>query len=277
MDAFAECANVVRDLNRDRYLADLFAPEASRKHLFALHAFNAEVAAIRDRVTDPRLGEIRLTWWKDALPDGGRGHPIAAALAETITAFHLPFDAFERLLRARVFDLYDDPMPSLNDLEGYAGDTASAVFQLGAIILAGGRNPGTAELSGHAGVAQTIAGILRGLAGDPVRNRSFIPADLAARHRLDLTSVTRDASSVELKAVVEDLVRDARRHLAAARTYLASSDPVVRPTYLPLALVEPYLARVDRAGFDPRRAGADIPQWRKQWQLWRASRSAALI
>ena len=277
MDVFAECANVLRDLDRDRYLADLFAPEATRKHLFALHAFNAEVAAVRDRVSDPRLGEIRLAWWREALPDGGRGHPVAVALAETIATLHLPFGAFERLLQARVFDLYDDPMPSLNDLEGYAGDTASALFQLGAIILAGGRNPGTAELSGHAGVALATAAILRSLARDPVGNRSFLPADLAGHHGLDVATVVPGAASPQLKAVVADLVRNARRHLDAARALLASSDSVVRPSYLPLVLVEPYLARVDKAGFDPRPAGPDIPQWRRQWRLWRASGSASPI
>ena len=33
---------------------------------------------------------------------------------------------FVDLIDARIFDLYDDPMPSLNDLEGYCGETSSA-------------------------------------------------------------------------------------------------------------------------------------------------------
>ena len=53
--------------------------------------------------------------------------------------FGLPLAAFDNLLEARIFDLYDDPMPTLNDLEGYAGETASALIQLGAMILAGGQ------------------------------------------------------------------------------------------------------------------------------------------
>ena len=55
--------------------------------------------------------------------------------------------AFDRLLDARVFDLYDDPMPSLNDLEGYAGDTESALIQLGAIILAKRRGSAVRPIS----------------------------------------------------------------------------------------------------------------------------------
>ena len=160
MDASAQSAEIVRTVDRDRYLADLFAPSAARPHLFALHAFNSEVARIRDSVSLPVLGEIRLQWWHDALHGDPAGHPLATALKATIAAFRLPLEAFDNLLEARKFDLYDDPMPSLNDLEGYAGETSSALMQLAAIILAGGNDPGTTELSGHGGVAYALAGLL---------------------------------------------------------------------------------------------------------------------
>ena len=177
MDAYAQCAATVRERDRDRYLADLFAPAAARKHLFALHAFNAEVAAIADRVTQPNLGEIRLRWWQETIGSGGVGHPVATALSETIAQFHLPLVAFNRLLEARALDLYARPFATLNDLEGYAGDTSSAPMQLAAIILAGGGNPGTADLAGHAGVAVAISGLLRAFGFQAARGRSFIPAN----------------------------------------------------------------------------------------------------
>ena len=100
-------------------------------------------------------------WWEAAIRGDHGGSPVAAALAGTIAQFRLPLVAFDNLLQARVFDLYDDPMPTLNDLEGYAGDTESALMQLGAMILAGGKDPGTAELSGYAGVATAVTSVLR--------------------------------------------------------------------------------------------------------------------
>ena len=39
------------------------------------------------------------------------------------------------MLDARIFDLYDDPMPSTQRLEGYCGETASALIQLAAMVL----------------------------------------------------------------------------------------------------------------------------------------------
>src|SRR4051812_24518965 len=108
MDAYAHCAVLVRTADRDRYLADLFAPEKARRHLFALHAFNSEVARVRDTTTDPTLGEIRLQWWRDALRGEAGGHPVATAVSETIAAFSLPVPALENLIEARTFDLYND-------------------------------------------------------------------------------------------------------------------------------------------------------------------------
>ena len=86
MDAYAHCrGHRAQRLDRDRYLADLFAPARGAPHLFALHAFNAEVARVRDAVSEPTLGEIRLQWWRDAIASGdGGGNPVAAALIETI-------------------------------------------------------------------------------------------------------------------------------------------------------------------------------------------------
>ncbi len=113
-----------------------------RKHLLALDAFSGEVARVRDAVSEPALGEIRLQWWRDALTSGDiGGHPIATALIETVRTFALPLAAFEMLLDARSFDLYDDPMPSLSDLEGYAGETTSSLLHLAAMILAEGTRP----------------------------------------------------------------------------------------------------------------------------------------
>src|SRR6202020_2622800 len=118
------------------------APAGARPHLYALTAFSYEVGRLREITRTPLAGEMRLQWWREALIGEGRGevagHPVAAALIDTIGKFHLPMQPFDDLLAARTFDLYDDPMPSLNDLEGYGGETSSVLFRLGALILGQG-------------------------------------------------------------------------------------------------------------------------------------------
>ena len=64
---FQHCTALVREADRDRYLATLFAPAEHRDALYALYAFNAEIARVRDMAREPMPGEIRLQWWVDVL------------------------------------------------------------------------------------------------------------------------------------------------------------------------------------------------------------------
>jgi phytoene synthase len=270
MDAFDHCAQATREHDRDRYIADLFAPAAARRHLFALHAFNAEVARIRETVSDPNLGEIRLQWWREALLGSGAGHPVADALIETIRTFALPLAGFEGLIDARSFDLYDDQMPTVNDLEGYAGETSSALIQLGAIVLAGGHDPRVAKAAGHAGVAYALAGLMRAFPVHAARGQCYLPADLGRTHGFDRAMLADRRATPELLATLAELRAIARRHLATALEEVAKAPASLKPAFLPLALVAPVLDRMDRPGYDPF-AATDLPLWRRHWILWRAA------
>jgi phytoene synthase len=49
---------------------------------------------------------------------------------------------------------------------------------------------------------------------------------------------------------------------------------IAQPVFLPLVLVDAYLTRMERRGYDPFTTPVEIPQWRRQWMLWRAARRA---
>ena len=115
--AYAHCEAELRAHDRERWFACLFADARKRPHLHALYAFSLDIARIREVVSDPRPGEIRYQWWRDAIEGDGRGdidaHPVAAATLDTISRFSLPSAAFTNLVDARTFDIYDDPMPEI--------------------------------------------------------------------------------------------------------------------------------------------------------------------
>jgi len=271
--AYEQAAAMLREGDRDRYLADLLVPDAARRHLVALHAFNLEVARVRETVSDPHLGEIRLQWWQDALAaGGGAGNPIAEALAGTVAAFRLPVAALANLIEARRFDLYDDAMPTLNDLEGYAGETASSLIQLAAIVLAGGADPGTAELAGHAGVAYALTGLLRALPIHSARGQCYLPADGMARHRVDRADLHAGKTSPGLQNLLADLRATVRTHLGVVSNGIAHVPGVIQNAFLPVSLCEPYLRKMERRGYDPLRQVADLSPLRRHWTLWRAAR-----
>src|ERR1700752_4314564 len=88
-DRLLPVAALVRRHDRDRFQTVLFAPAARREALFALYAFNYEIARVRERVTEPTLGRIRLEWWRETIAaafEGGpvRDHFVAQPLTATI-------------------------------------------------------------------------------------------------------------------------------------------------------------------------------------------------
>ncbi|WP_407051348.1 phytoene/squalene synthase family protein [Methyloraptor flagellatus] len=277
-EVYAQCEALVRERDRDRWLAALFMPEAARRHVHAVLAFAGEIARIRDLVSDPLPGEVRCQWWREVIEGErageGRAHPVGAALLDTIERFSLPVEAFVRLIDARIFDLYDDPMPSVPELEGYTGDTSSALIQLAAIILAEGRDPGTADAAGHAGVAYAVTGLCRAFAFHASRGQIFLPMDVFAGHGVTRDQIVAGEDSPGLRAALAEIRGVARRHLGATRRLIGAVPPSAAAAFLPVALVEPYLDRMDRRDYLPFRHAVELPQWRRQWILWRASRKA---
>lgn len=280
--AYAHCAELVRAHDRDRFQAALFAPGAVRPHLMALYAFNLDVARVREVVREPLPGEVRLAWWREVIAGEGRGaveaHPVATALIDTVARFGLPRQSLLNLVDARIFDLYDDPMPSLTDLEGYAGETAGALLQLSALMLAPDAAEVAADASGHAGVAVALAGLMRAFPIHAGRGQCYLPLDLLARHGLDREAVVSGRDSPGLRAALADLRAEARHHLARAGAALATLPPAARKAlgapYLTLALVPGDLKALARVR-DPFRQMAGLaPVWRT-FALWRAARRAA--
>src|ERR1051325_729420 len=133
-DAFDHCEALLRKGDKDRFLATLFAPPKHRRPLHALYAFNLEVARTRELAREPMPGEIRLQWCREVVGGGGRGdidaHPVASALRTPVVRYRLPPQALVELIDARAFDLYDEPMASVDDLEGYARRTSSVLIEL---------------------------------------------------------------------------------------------------------------------------------------------------
>lgn len=276
-DAYGHCERLVRASDKDRFLATLFLPAAARPHAFAIHAFNAEVAAVRERANEPLAGEVRLQWWRDALAGraagGTAGHPVAAALLATIEEQALPLGPFQRLIEVREFDLYDDPMPSTAAFDAYVRLSASSLFELTGRLLIG-ESAAFNAAAGHAGLAYGIAGLLRALPLHASRGQIYLPADLLARHGVDPESLLGGRTTPELLAALAEMRGKARGHLKELDRLLPSLPAEARPAFLPLALADAYLARMERRGYDPFATPVEISQLRRQWKLWRAARRA---
>jgi phytoene synthase len=269
------CAELVRSHDFARYASTLFVPAEPRRALLAVYAFNVEISRVRELVSQPLPGEVRLQWWTDML--GGSGHggvegnPVAAELMRAIRHARLPVERLSRLIEEHQFDLYNDPMPTMAALEGYINDTSSALFSLAAGI-AGWQSPEIEHLARHAGLAQGIARTMAGLPLDASRRQLFVPLQLLESRGSGMEEMFAGKETPKLRAALDQLVESGREHLNTALTLLAGAPPEVRPVFLPLALVALELARMARADTDFYRPMV-TSRLRTLWTLWRASRS----
>jgi 15-cis-phytoene synthase len=274
-DAAQHCDELVRSEDKDRWLTALFVPEDRRPLINALYAFNIELARIRALVSEPMLGEIRLQWWEEAVTGIYTGetpdHPVLQVLACAIEAGDLPLHAFRNMIEARKFDLYDDPMPSLTDLEGYLGETSSALIQLAALVLAGEEALKTAAVSGYAGVAVGIAGLMRSLPQHRARGQCYIPVDMLARRGLTPAHVLAGRSDAAMAVLLAEFRHVAEARLREARAAQSVVPVAAMPAFLPASLAESYLRKLGRAGADVLTKGATVPQVLRQLKLLKAS------
>ncbi len=274
-DPFAHGAELVRATDRDRFIASLFAPAEHRGAIYALYAFNSEIARVREMAREALPGEIRLQWWSDVINRGrdeeARANPVAAALLTTIERYRLTSAKLVGLIEAHRFDLYDDPIATVAELETYASETSSALFALAAQILAGAN---AEAVTAPAGIAFAIAGLLRAFPLHAARGQLYVPMELLDRHQVRPHDIFAGRSSAGLQAAFAELRDLGRRHLDAAHQRMAALPPLAVPALLPVALVRPALRRLE--GGDPF-SPAEIAPWRRQWLIWRAARNPARI
>jgi len=273
---YSYCENLIRRNDRDRWLASLFIPQDRRRHVHALYAFSLEIARVKELVSEPLLGEIRFQWWRDALEGKNAGearaNPVADALLDTIARFDLPKALLRELIKARLRDIYGDKMESVSALESYLDATCSNLFRLAMLILDGEEAATGLGVANHAGIAYGLIGLMRALPWQGAWGEHFVPAEILNAHGVEPEKFAPGQAATAERAALAELRAFARRHLKNFAAQLPSSPEKCRPVFLPLSLCEAYLQRMEKPEYDPFKTIVELPQWRRQWILWRASR-----
>jgi phytoene synthase len=257
----AAVREAARASDLDRYLAALLAPRRVRGDLIVLTAFLGEAARVGEVVSEPMMGEVRLQWWRDALASRVKtGHPVADALMDTIARHDLPEALFHTILDARARDL-DPHVPKTEpDLEKGLRDTEGAALQLAARILAADEDTGADDVLAAAAQAWGRVRLLRALPASLAKGRNPLPGEAPPA-----------PAAVDWQEAARPVLAAARSWLKEARLRATVAPAAVLPAILPLALVEPYLAALERLGPNIARERADISPLTRVWRLWRAS------
>jgi NADH dehydrogenase [ubiquinone] 1 alpha subcomplex assembly factor 6 len=262
---------MVRRHDRDRFLTALFAPARDREALFALYAFNYEIARVRESVREAMLGQIRLQWWREAIGAayaGGpvRQHEVVEAITAAIRERKLSRAHFDRLIDIRERDLDDEPPSDMAALEDYAEGSSAMLIYLALEVL-GAATPAAQEAARHVGIGYALSGLVRAMPVHAQAGRSFIPAELAAETGLDPRDYAALRPTPALRQAVKSIAGAARRHLVAARGLRRDLPKAALSALLPARIADNALQRLERVGFDPFAGAASAMDPLRSWRL----------
>jgi phytoene/squalene synthetase len=166
------CAEIVQRGDPDRFAAVMAAPTAARARLFPLYAFNLEVARAPWVSKEPMIGEMRLQWWRDVVAEPApRAHEVAGPFHALIQEAALPLAVIDRLIEARIHDVYGEPFADGAAFDAFLDDTAGGLMWLAAKACGGTDEPAARAL----GWAMGLANYLRAVPELEARGRQPLP------------------------------------------------------------------------------------------------------
>jgi len=157
---------LIRRVDPDRWLSSRFISDADKRaDVIAIYAYDHELARAPKVASNALLGEIRLTWWREALGEIYEGrpprrHPAVQALAGAIARHGLDRGALEAMIDARYRELDPTPMTEAEAVD-WALDTGGKAAELASRILDPAADP---RIAAHGGVLWALA---RRFADDP--------------------------------------------------------------------------------------------------------------
>ncbi len=263
-----------RAADPDRYMCALFHAPRQRGALFALLLFNAEIARVREVVSEPMLGQIRLQWWREAIDEiyrgGGRRHEVADPLAEAIRTHGLSRRYFERLIDARETDLDDTPPENMAALEHYAEESAAPLVSL-ALEIAGADAGVLADVARHTGISWALTGLMRAVPYHAAEGRVMLPRDVLAATGLTMQTVCGGEARANTARAVEKVADVARQHSDKARLLRRTLPRAAKRATLPAVLSTAYLRRLAACGHNPNDPRATLSPLYRQLLLTRAA------
>ncbi len=252
------CFEITRQYDPDRFLTSLFASDFLKEGLYALYAFNYEIAKISETVSEAMLGEIRLQWWRESLDliykhikDGGktilRKHDVIVPLMLSIKKHNLPKELFDEIIEGRTDDLYPKNPETIEVLESYIKKTSSSLTKLTGLVLGCGEEKALEEL----GIAWGMLGVIRAVPYQASLNKIFLPDDVMTLYGLSNNDVHSIKDCDELKntiRAIDQKLEDSLKNLKKLTRNIKRSEKSI---FLLTSLIKSYRKELKKSDYNP--------------------------
>jgi squalene synthase HpnC len=210
-DAYAWCGRLARSHYENFTIASWLMPRAMRPHMHAIYAY----ARCADDFADEERSLARLDEWErelDLAYASRPRHPVFIALADTIRRFDIPRAPFAALLRAFRSDVNFQGFESIEDLMGYARDSANPVGHL-VLYLFGYRDEPRQQLADRVCSGLQLANFWQDVAIDLDKGRIYFPRADLRRFKVSAEDLARRSATPEFTALMHHEIAYARRLL----------------------------------------------------------------
>ena len=189
----------------DRQLALSYADAATRPALDALFALDDRLGAILRTTREPIVGQMRLTWWYEALGRLDTSPAPAEPILGALQAVVLPKGVSGAMLATLTdgWDVLLEPTLDAPAIERFARDRGRRLFDLAAILL-----ETVDERIGSAGEGWALVDLARGLADPAERtvaaSRARATLDTALQGRWPVKARALGAIALSARFDIDD-------------------------------------------------------------------------
>ncbi|XP_072107820.1 NADH dehydrogenase (ubiquinone) complex I, assembly factor 6 isoform X1 [Mobula birostris] len=247
------CVQVVRNRDYEGFLTSLLLPSELRCSVFALRAFNVELAQVQDVVSQKTLGLMRIQFWRQLIEDVYSNNPphqpIAIELWKAVRKHKLTKRWFLRIIDERERNLNEKAYRNIQELESYAENAQSSFIYLLLEVL-GVRDLHADHAASHIGKAQGIVTCLRATPYHSTRRKVYLPLDICLLHGASQEDFIRGNREKHVRDVVFDVASQAHVHLEHARSFYGKVPSRAYPAFLQTVILDDYLKKIRKVDFD---------------------------
>ncbi|KAI9485367.1 MAG: isoprenoid synthase domain-containing protein [Benjaminiella poitrasii] len=263
--ALTYCKNLVRQRDYEGYLCVPFYPMELRNVQYAIRALNVELASVRENVSKPEIGKMRMQFWKDTIDKIYAGHspeqPIALAIAEALKTSKLSAMWMKRMISERSSNLDDHQFMTIKDMETYSENTQSSLLYLQLESL-GVKDINADHAVSHVGKMIGISIFLRSLPFHVSQRRLVLPAEISAKYGIVQENVFRGEID-GMEDAIFDVATAAYDHLLTARSLVNQIPTEAFPALLSSVPHVKFLEKLEKANFNI----FDTKLQKKDWKL----------
>lgn len=188
--AYAYCKEVTRREAANFYYGIRLLPKERRGALCAIYALARRVDDIGDGSApqDDKIRQLEEERRKLDSIDTAYDDPVFVALADAVTRYPIPVDAFKDLVDGVEMDVVGTHYETFADLLPYCRRVAGAIGRLSLGVFEARERQAASVYADDLGVAFQLTNILRDIREDLAQGRVYIPAEDLERYGADLAS-----------------------------------------------------------------------------------------